>query len=86
MLQKDSGKGMSLFVLRFNVPVNKLPVMSGRSHRFLGIDQYSKELMCLLKNTTRCRQRRSNPGPLDPESDALPPRNRAPRKGMWSYC
>ena len=30
-------KGVFLFVLRFNVQVNKFSVMSGWSHRFLGI-------------------------------------------------
>ena len=34
-----------LFALRFNVPVNNFSVMSGRSHRFLGFNQYSRELM-----------------------------------------
>ena len=29
-----------------NVPVNIFSVVSGRSHRFLGINQYSEELMC----------------------------------------
>ena len=28
--------GLSLVVLRLNVPVNNFSVMSGRSHRFLG--------------------------------------------------
>ena len=32
-----------LFVLRFNVTVNNRSVMSGRSHRFLGFIQYSRE-------------------------------------------
>ena len=38
-----------LFVLRFNVPVNNFSVMSGRSHRFLGLNQYSRESMCLAQ-------------------------------------
>ena len=32
-------------VLRFNSPVNKFSVMSGRSHRFLGIKKFSEELI-----------------------------------------
>ena len=32
-----------LFVLRFKVPVNNFSVMSGWSHRFLGLNQYSGE-------------------------------------------
>ena len=38
-----------LFVLRFNVPVNNFSVMLGRSHRYLGIKQYSGELMCFAQ-------------------------------------
>ena len=38
---------IGLFVLRFNVPVNNFSVMSGRSHRFLGFNQYSRESMYL---------------------------------------
>ena len=36
-----------VFVLRCNVPVNNFSVMSGLSHRLLGFNQYSRELMCL---------------------------------------
>ena len=36
----------SLFGLRLNVPVNNFSVMLGRSHPFLGFNQYSWELMC----------------------------------------
>ena len=32
-----------------NVPVNNFSVMSGRSHRFLDFNQYSRELMCLAQ-------------------------------------
>ena len=38
-----------LFVLRFNVPVNNVLVMSGRSHRFQGFNEYSREFMCLAQ-------------------------------------
>ena len=38
-----------LFVLRFNALVNYFSVMSGRSYRFLGFNQYSRELMCLAQ-------------------------------------
>ena len=41
-----------LFVLRFNVPVNNFSVMSGQSHRFLGITSTFGELSALLKDTT----------------------------------
>ena len=34
-----------LFELRFNVPVKKKSVMSGRSHCFIGFNQYSMEFM-----------------------------------------
>ena len=34
-----------LFVLRFNIPVNNFSVMSGHSHHFTSIKQYSRELM-----------------------------------------
>ena len=37
------------FILRFNVPVNNFAVMLGRSHRFLGFNKYSRELMCLAQ-------------------------------------
>ena len=56
MLEKErykrkvmSGGKLILFVLMFNVPVNNFSVMSGRSHRFLGFNQYSRELMCLAQ-------------------------------------
>ena len=35
------------FCLRFNVPVNNFSVMFRWSHRLLGINQCSGELMCL---------------------------------------
>ena len=38
-----------LFVLMFNVPVNSFSVMSGRSHRFLGFNKYTTQLMCLAQ-------------------------------------
>ena len=38
-----------VFVLRFNVPVYNFSVMLGRGHRFLDINQYSKEIMCLAQ-------------------------------------
>ena len=39
----------NLVVLRFNIPVNSFSVMLGWSHRFLGINQYSRELMSLAQ-------------------------------------
>ena len=43
-----------LFGLRLYVPVNNFSVMSGRSHRFLGITSTFLGGKCiLLKNTTR---------------------------------
>ena len=53
---------LCLFVLRFNVPVNNLSVMSRRSQRLLGFNQYSRELCVLLKDTTWCRWWESYPG------------------------
>ena len=38
-----------LFVLRLNVPVNNFSVMSGRSHRFLVINQYFRGVKCLAQ-------------------------------------
>ena len=70
-----------LFVLRINVPVNKFSVMSGRSHRFLGFNQCSGELICLAQGH---RLWGSNPGPLDSQSDTLPLRHRAPCNILYS--
>ena len=42
-----------LFVLRLNVPVNNFSVMSGRSHRFLGLTSTVGSRCALLKDTTR---------------------------------
>ena len=39
-----------LFILRFNGPVNNFSVNMGQSNHFLGINQYSRELMCLAQN------------------------------------
>ena len=66
-----------LVVLRLKVPVNNFSVMSGRSHRFLGIlSTFRGVNVSLLKDT---RQRKvSNPRPLAPESEALPLGHRAP--------
>ena len=36
-------------MLRLNVPVNNFSVMSGRSHRFLGINQYFRGVKCLAQ-------------------------------------
>ena len=38
-----------VFFVKFNIPINNFSVMSGRSHRFLGINQYFRELMCLAQ-------------------------------------
>ena len=38
-----------LVVLRLNVPVNNFSVMSGRSHRFLVINQYFRGVKCLAQ-------------------------------------
>ena len=57
-----------LIVLMLNVSVNNFPVMSGRSHRFLGITSTFRGVnVSLLKDTTR-RRWVSNPRPLAPES------------------
>ena len=38
-----------LFVLKLNVPVSNFSVMSGRSHRFLGNNQYVWGVKCLAQ-------------------------------------
>ena len=38
-----------LRLLRYNILVNKFSAMSGRNHCFLGINQYSGELMYLAQ-------------------------------------
>ena len=38
-----------LFILRFNVPVNNFSVNMGQSNHFLGINQYSRDLMRLAQ-------------------------------------
>ena len=65
-----------LFVLRFNVPVNNDSVMSGQSHRFLGISQYYGKLMSLAQEHNMVPSagiERQNS-----ESDALPLCHHAP--------
>ena len=47
-------------------------VMSGRSHRFLGVNQYSGDLMCLARRPSTLPSVGIDPGPLDSEFDALP--------------
>ena len=42
-------KNLFVCVLRFSVPDNNFLVMSGQSHRFLGFNQYSRELICLAQ-------------------------------------
>ena len=49
--------------------------MLGQSNHFLGINQCSKELMCLADGHNRASCVGSNPVPLASESDAL---HRAP--------
>ena len=71
-----------LFVLRLNVPVNNFLVMSGRSHRFLVINQYFRGVKCLAQGhntaaigieppTSRSRVRHSTTEP--------------PRSPDWSF-
>ena len=38
-----------LLVLRFNIQVNNFLVLLGWNHRFLGINQYYEQLMCLAQ-------------------------------------
>ena len=38
-----------LYVLRFNIPVNNISVMSGQSLSFLGINKFSEELTYLTQ-------------------------------------
>ena len=44
-----ASENFSLFELRLNVPVNNFSVMSGQSHRLMGINQYSGDLMCFAQ-------------------------------------
>ena len=44
------------------MPVNNFSVMMGLSHRFLGINQQSRELMFLAQGTTPCPLWGSNLG------------------------
>ena len=48
--------GFGLVLLRLNVPVNNFLVMSGQSHRFLGINStFLGVSVSLLKDTARQR-------------------------------
>ena len=49
MVRQKGTMHYAFVLLRFNVSVNNFSVMSGRSHRFLGLNQYSRELMCLAQ-------------------------------------
>ena len=51
----------SMFVLRFNSPFNNFSVMSRRGYCFLGINQYSRELMCLAQGHNKVPQVGSEP-------------------------
>ena len=74
--------GLVLALLRLNVPVNNFSVMSGRSHRFLGISSTFRGVNeSLLKDTTRWRYV-LDPRSLALESEALPLGHRAPRLVM----
>ena len=44
-----------LVLLRFNVPVNNFSVISGQSHCFLDINQYSGDLMYQLSATDQAQ-------------------------------
>ena len=51
-----------------------------------GFNEFSGELMALLKDTTRAHEWGSNPVPLDSEYDARPRRYRAPHNtGMSEW-
>ena len=52
--------------------------MSAQSHHFLGFNQYFGELMHLAQGQNMVTPVGSNPGRLNPESDALPLCHRAP--------
>ena len=59
-------------MLMLNVPVNNFPVMSGRSHGFLGITSSFRGVnVSLLKDTTQVR-------PLALKSETLPLGHHAP--------
>ena len=62
-----------LFGLRLYVPVNNFSVMSGQSHRFLGITSTFLEVnvSCSRIQHGDLSEDRT-PRPLAPESDALP--------------
>ena len=61
---------LTLFVLRFNDPVNNFSVMSRQSHSFLGINQYSGELMSLAQGHSTMLSMVMEPRTLDLKSDA----------------
>ena len=52
-----------LFVLGFNILINNCSVMSGRSHRFLGINQYSQQFMYLAQGLSTVPCGRIKPRP-----------------------
>ena len=55
-LQQAGIMVICLFVVRFNGPVNNFSVMMVRSHHFLSINQYSRELMCLAQGHNNVTQ------------------------------
>ena len=67
-------------LLRLNVPVNNFSVMSGRSHRFLGITSTIRGVNLAQGHNTA--EVGIEPQPLALESEALPLGHRAPLQVM----
>ena len=65
------------FILRFNFAINNFSVMSGQSHRFLGINQFSRELMSCT-GTQHGDTRGNQTQDLSIQSYTLPPGYRVP--------
>ena len=79
----DSFCFVCLFGLRIYVPVNNFSVMSGRSHRFLGITStfWEVNVSCSRIQHGDLSEDRT-PRPLAQESDALP----LSRRASLIYC
>ena len=73
-----------LFVC-IDFPVNNFSVMSGRSHRFLGFNQYSRELMCLAQVTLVGIEHRTSRFDVR-RSTTRPPRSLHLQFGNSSTC
>ena len=69
-------KVLCSFVLRYNVPDNNVSFLLGRTHLFLGIDQYSEALMFLAQGNTTVPPMGIEPRTSGFDSDVLLQRHR----------